>query len=157
MMQPLITSPHTTLSHRAQPCSAHRMGPKPEGEVRLCGDGDRGCCRQGPPSSTAEAGKCVVNEAGVSGGKGQAQALACCSAGRGSVPAPAPCTLGDAGVMEPLTLLLWVLLVGALSGFAHMRSLDCPRVTMCSKAVGMIPHPHQATLNTQQQRSCWHR
>lgn len=54
-----------------------------------------------PHSSAAEAGRCVVNEAGLWEGKGQAQALACCSAGWGSGPAAAPGTPGDAGEMEP--------------------------------------------------------
>lgn len=102
-------------------------GPQAPGrEVRLCGDG--GCCRQGPPSSAAEAGRCVVNEAGLWEGKGQSQALAFRSAGWGSGPTTAPGTLGDAGEMETLMLLLWVLPVGAL-GIAwvlgHLRTQEC--------------------------------
>lgn len=62
-----------------------------------------------PHSSAAEAGRCVVNEAGLWEGKGQTQALSCCFAGWDSGPAAAPGTPGDAGKMEPLALLLRVL------------------------------------------------
>lgn len=47
----------------------------------------------------------MVNEAGLWEGKGQAQALVCCSAGWGSGPTAAPGTAGDAGKMEPLAQL----------------------------------------------------
>lgn len=103
-----------------------------------------------PHSSAAEAGRCVVNEAGLWEGKGQAQALACCSAGWGSGPAAAPSTL----VMLVKWNLsccssgccLWVHSAAPWHWgiFTHTSALDnplCATLTGCPREIGVIPHP----------------